>query len=200
MLHFIHLTLESRAGADRRGKYETFRSVVLRDEVKRDLAGPKECSRDAGNNSNRILEVGHSRGWHWALKKTMGAGLMDYRWGRREVLLGARWQRVHQQMDTWVVSRVQWIFFFLIKKKPWCYHATMFLLVLTHALFKCYLGISNKWNIQTKNKSGNCNCTWLCRGHTFPSSKESSVKSKQTNQTPLKVAGHDSECIGEIPS
>ena len=29
---------------------------------------------------------------------------------------------------------------------------------------------------------------------------ESSVKSKQTNQTPLKVASHDSECIGEIPS
>ena len=139
--------------------------------LKRDLVGPKECSRDAGNNSNRILEVGHSRGWHWALKKSMGAGLMDYRWGRREVLLGAGWQRVHQQMDTWVVSCVQWLFFFLIKKKPWCYHATMFLLVLTHALFKCYLGISNKWNIQTKNKSGNCNCTWLCRGHTFPSSR-----------------------------
>ena len=33
MLHFIHLTLAYRAGADRRGKYETFRSVVLREEA-----------------------------------------------------------------------------------------------------------------------------------------------------------------------
>ena len=39
MLHFIHLTLESRAGADRRGKYETFRSVVLRDEAKKRSSG-----------------------------------------------------------------------------------------------------------------------------------------------------------------
>ena len=39
MLHFMHLTLVYRAGADRRGKYEKFRSVVLREEaIKRPAA------------------------------------------------------------------------------------------------------------------------------------------------------------------
>ena len=38
----------------------------------------------------------------------------------------------------------EFFFLFLIKEKPWCYHATVFLLLLIHALFKCYLGISNK--------------------------------------------------------
>ena len=55
MLHFIHLTLVYRAGADRRGKYEKFRSVVLREEaIKRPAAAAAESLQSCPTLCNPI--------------------------------------------------------------------------------------------------------------------------------------------------
>ena len=55
MLHFIHLTLVYRAGADRMGKYEKFRSVVLREEaIKRPAADAADSLQSCPTLCNPI--------------------------------------------------------------------------------------------------------------------------------------------------